>query len=217
MTVALPMSTEKPKGPDDSADLTEIGEAFSSKVWSRALDSRVRKHPKFFEFLWQGRFWWIVAAAVTFVLPVLHNNNTAALSYSRSDILYGFDLLVPMLSTESDDGSYVYVSSFTINPLALAIYGLAALHLYLLFVKTRVSWRLTLWHGLIQTVGIALFPFIDIPVMTYILRGFGSHWHVQPPMVGFWILLLSGLALWGGAYGQIVRGSPIPEEPPPLK
>jgi hypothetical protein len=86
----------------------------------------------------------------------------------------------------------------------------------LLFVKTRVSWRLTLWHGAIQTVATILFPFLDIPVLTVVLPHFNSYWHVQPPLVGFWILLLSGLALWAGAYGQIVRGSPIPEEPPPL-
>jgi len=209
------MSTDKPKGPGDSSDLTEIRNAFSSKVWSRAVDSRIRKYPKFFEFLWQRRFWWIVAAAVTFILPVLQNDNTDALSYSRLNILYGFDLLVPMLSTWNNNGG-VYVSSFSINPLALLIYGLAVLHLYLFFVKTRVSWRLTLWHGVIQTVATILFPFVDIPVLTRILPGFSSYWHIQPPLVGFWILLLSGLALWGGAYGQIVRGSPLPEEPPPL-
>jgi len=209
------MSTDKPKDSGDSADLTEVREAFSSKVWSRALDHRVRQFPRFFEFLWQGRFWWIVAAAVTFVLPVLQNDNTAALSYSRSTNLYGFDLLLPMLSNWNDNG-VVYVSSFSINPLALIIYGLAALHLYLFFVKTRVSWRLTLWHGLIQTVLTILFPFLDIPVLNVVLPHFSSYWHVQPPLVGFWILLVSGLALWGGAYGQIVRGSPIPETPPPL-
>jgi hypothetical protein len=209
------MSTDKPKGPDDSADLTEIGEVFSSKVWSSALDNRIRKHPKFFEFLWQGRFWWIVAAAITFVLPVLQNDNTASLSYSRSSNLYGFDLLVPVLCRWSDNG-VIYVSAVSINPLALIIYGLAALHLYLYFVKARVSWRLTLWHGVLQTVAIILFPFLDIPVMNVVLRGFSSYWHMQPPLVGFWILLLSGLALWGGAYGQIVRGSPVPETPPPL-
>jgi hypothetical protein len=211
------MSTDKPKGSGDSADLTEVREAFSSKAWSRAIDHRVRKHPRFFEFLWQGRFWWIVAAAATFVLPVLQNDNTAALSYSRSDNLYGFDLLVPMLSTYNDDASVVHVSSLSINPLGLIIYGLAALHLYLFFVKTRVSWRLTLWHGILQTVATILFPFLDIPVLTVVLPHFSSYWHVQPPLVGFWILLISGLALWGGAYGQIVRGSPIPEEPPPLR
>jgi hypothetical protein len=209
------MSTDKPKGPDDSADLTEIGEAFSSKVWSRALDNRIRKHPKFFEFLWQGRFWWIVAAAVTFILPVLQNDNTASLSYSRSSNLYGFDLLVPVLCRWSDNG-VIYVSAVSINPLALIIYGLVALHLYLFFVRTRASWRLTLWHGAIQTIATILFPFLDIPVMNVVLRGFSSYWHMQPPLVGFWILLLSGLALWGGAYGQIVRGSPVPETPPPL-
>ena len=121
-----------------------------------------------------------------------------------------------MLSAYNEDNSVVHVSSFSINPLALAIYGLAALHLYLIFVKTRVSWRLTLWHGAIQTVATILFPFLDIPVLTVVLPHFSSYWHVQPPLVGFWILLISGLALWGGAYGQIVRGSPIPEEPPPL-
>ena len=205
------MSTDKPKGPDDSSDLTEIRDAFSSKAWSRALDNRVRKHPKFFEFLWQGRFWWIVAAAITFILPVLQNDNTAALSYSRSNILYGFDLLVPMLSSWNDNG-VIYISSFSINPLALIIYSLAGLHLYLLFVRTRVSWRLTLWHGLIQTVATILFPVLDIPVLNVVLHGFHSYWHVQPPLAGFWILLLSGLALLGGAYGQIVRGSPLPVE-----
>ena len=210
------MSTDKPKGPDDSADLTEIREAFSSKVWSRALDNRIRKHPKFFEFLWQGRFWWIVAAAVTFILPVLQNDNTASLSYSRSANLYGFDLLVPVLCRWNDNG-VIYVSAISINPLALIIYGVAALHLYLFFVRTRVSWRLTLWHGAIQTIATILFPFLDIPVMNVVLRGFSSYWHIQPPLVGFWILLLSGLALWGGAYGQILRGSPVPEEPPPLQ
>ena len=209
------MSTDKPKGPGDSADLTEIREAFSSKVWSRALDNRIRKHPKFFEFLWQGRFWWIVAAAVTFILPVLQNDNTASLSYSRSSNLYGFDLLIPVLCRWNDNG-VIYVSAVSINPLALIIYGLAAMHLYLFFVKTRVSWRLTLWHGLMQTIATILFPFLDIPVMNVVLRGFSSYWHMQPPLVGFWILLLSGLALWGGAYGQILRGSPLPETPPPL-
>ena len=210
------MSTDKPKGPGDSADLTEIREAFSSKVWSRALDNRIRKHPKFFEFLWQGRFWWIVAAAVTFILPVLQNDNTASLSYSRSSNLYGFDLLIPVLCRWNDNG-VIYVSAVSINPLALIIYGLAAMHLYLFFVKTRVSWRLTLWHGLMQTIATILFPFLDIPVMNVVLRGFSSYWHMQPPLVGFWILLLSGLALWGGAYGQILRGSPVPETPPPLE
>src|SRR5271170_1725784 len=130
------MSTDNPKRADDSAELTEIKEAFSSKAWSSAIDERIRKHPKFFEFLWAGRFWWIVAAAVTFVLPVLQNDNTSALSYSRSDNLYGFDLLVPMLSTYTNfSDSATYISSFSINPLALIIYGLAALHLYLFFVK----------------------------------------------------------------------------------
>jgi hypothetical protein len=210
------MSADKPKDSGDSADLTEVREAFSSKAWSRALDHRVRKHPRFFEFLWQLRFWWIVAAAATFILPVLQNDNTSTLSYSRSDNLYGFDLLIPMLSAYNDDNSVVHVSSVSINPLALLIYGLAALHLYLFFVKTRVSWRLTLWHGILQTVATILFPFLDIPVLTVVLPHFSSYWHVQPPLVGFWILLISGLALWGGAYGQIVRGSPIPEEPPPL-
>lgn len=210
------MSADKSKAPGNSSDLTEVREAFSSKAWSRALDNRVRQFPRFFEFLWQFRFWWIVAAAVTFVLPVLQNDNTATLSYSRSANLYGFDLLVPMLSAYSDNDNVVHVSSFSINPLALIIYGLAALHLYLLFVKTRVSWRLTLWHGIIQTVATILFPFLDISVLNIVLPHFNSYWHVQPPMVGFWILLFSGLALWGGAYGQIVRGSPIPETPPPL-
>jgi len=209
------MSADKPKGPGDSGDLTEIGEAFSSKAWSRALDERVRKFPRFFEFLWQGRFWWIVAAAVTFVLPVLENADSLAVSYSGSTNLYGFDLLVPMASGTNDNG-VGYISGFSINPLALIIYGLAALHLYLYFVKVRVSWRLTLWHGVIQTVLTILFPFVDIPVLNLVLHGFSSYWVLQPPLVGFWILLLSGLALWAGAYGQIVRGSPIPEEPPPL-
>jgi hypothetical protein len=211
------MSTDKPKSPGDSADLAEVREAFSSRVWTRALDHRVRQHPRFFEFLWQWRFWWIVAAAVTFILPVLQNDNTASLSYSRSANLYGFDLLVPMLSTYTNySDSATYISSFSINPLALIIYGLAGLHLYLLFVKTRVSWRITLWHGILQSVATILFPFLDITVLNIILPHFNSYWHVQPPLVGFWILLFSGLALWGGAYGQIVRGSPIPEMPPPL-
>ena len=209
------MSTDKPKNSSGS-DLAEIKQAFSSKVWTRAIDHRVRQHPKFFEFLWQWRFWWIVAAAATFILPVLQNDNNLALSYSRSSNLYGFDLLVPMLSNYTDYNNIVHVSSFSINPLALLIYGLAALHLYLFFVKTRVSWRLTLGHGAIQTVATILFPFLDIPVLTVVLPHFSSYWHVQPPLVGFWILLFSGLAIWGGAYGQILRGSPIPEEPPPL-
>lgn len=210
------MSTDKPKGPGNSSDLVEVRQAFSSKAWSRALDSRVRQFPRFFEVLWQGRFWWIVAAAFTLILPVLQNDNTSTLSYSRSANLYGFDLLVPMLSAYNDDNTVVHVSSFSINPMALIIYGLAALHLYLLFVKTRVSWRLTLWHGIIQTVLTILFPLLDISVLNIVLPSFNSYWHVQPPLVGFWILLFSGLAIWAGAYGQIVRGSPIPEEPPPL-
>ena len=210
------MSVEKPKGSGSSGDLSEIRGAFSSKVWTRAIDHRVRQYPRFFELLWQGRFWWIVAAALTFILPVLQNDNTATLSYSRSTNLYGFDLLVPMLSAWNEDSSVVHVSSFSINPLALVIYGLAALHLYLLFVRTRVSWRLTLWHGIIQTVATILLPFLDITVLNIVLPGFNSYWHVQPPLVGFWLLLFFGLAIWVGAYGQIVRGSPIPEEPPPL-
>jgi len=209
------MSTDKPKNSGGS-DLTEIKRAFSSKVWTRAIDHRVRQFPRLFEFLWQGRFWWLVAAAVTFILPVLQNDNTLWLSYSRSNNLYGFDLLIPMLSSYTENNNVIYVSSFSVNPMALIIYGLAALHLYLLFAKVRVSWRLTLWHGIIQTVLAALFPFLDITVLNIVLPGFKSYWHVQPPLVGFWILLLSGLAIWAGAYGQIVRGSPIPEEPPPL-
>lgn len=204
------MSANKPKGLGGSSDLTEIKEAFSSKAWFRSLDNRVRQHPKFFDFLWQTRFWWIVAAAVTFILPVLQNDNTATLSYSRSNILYGFDLLVPMLSGWSDN-NVVYVSSFSINPQALVIYGLIVLHLYLLFVHAQVSPRLTLWHGVIQTVLTILFPVLDIPVLNFVLHGFNSYWHVQPPAVGFWILLLSGLALWGAAYGRILRGLPVPE------
>jgi hypothetical protein len=204
------MSADKPKSSGDSSDLTEVREAFSSKAWSKALDNRIRQHPKFFDFLWQARFWWILAAAVTFILPVLENDNTATLSYSRSNILYGFDLLVPMLSSWTDNG-VVYVSSFSINPLALIIYGLLILHLYLFFVHTQVSPRLTLWHGVIQTVLTILFPVLDIPVLNLVLHGFNSYWHVQPPAVGFWILLLSGLALWGAAYGRILRGLPIPE------
>jgi hypothetical protein len=210
------MSAGDPKSPDDSSDLAEIRGALSSKVWHRALDNRVRKHPKFFEFLWQQRFWWVVAAAVTFLLPVLTNNNTAALSYSRTSTLYGFDLLVPMLSVWDANG-VLGINSFSINPLALAIYGLAGLHLYLFFVKTRVSPRLTLWQGAIQTIATIVFPVLDIPLMNVILSGFHSYWHVQPPLVGFWVLLISGLALWGGGYGQIVRGSPLPEGPPPLE
>jgi len=210
------MRTDKPKTSSSGSDLAEIKQAFSTKVWTRAIDARVRQFPRLFEFLWQGRFWWIVAAAATFILPVLQNDNSSTLSYSRSANLYGFDLLVPMLSAYNDDNTVVHVSSFSINPMALIIYGLAVLHLYLLFVKVRVSWRLTLWHGIIQTVLTILFPFLDITVLNLVLPGFNSYWHVQPPMVGFGILLLSGLALWAGAYGQIVRGSPIPEEPPPL-
>ena len=134
------MSTDKPKNSSGS-DLAEIKQAFSSKVWTRAIDHRVRQHPRLFEILWQGRFWWIAAAAFTFILPVLQNDNTLWLSYSRSNNLYGFDLLVPMLSAYNEDNTVVHVSSFSINPMALIIYGLAALHLYLMFVKFRVSWR----------------------------------------------------------------------------
>jgi len=208
------MSANKPK--NSGSDLAEVGKAFSAKVWTRAIDHRVRQFPRLFEFLWQGRFWWVAAAVATFVLPVLQNDNTLWLSYSRSTNLYGFDLLVPMLSSYTENNAVIYVSSFSVNPMALIIYGLAALHLYLLFVKVRVSWRLTLWHGITQTLLTLLFPFLDIPVLNIILHNFNSYWHVQPPMVGFWLLLLSGLMIWAGAYGQIVRGSPIPEEPPPL-
>jgi hypothetical protein len=206
------MSTDKSKSSGDSSDLAKIKNAFSSKVWSRALDARVRQHPKFFDFLWQTRFWWIVAAAITFILPVLENDNTLWLSYSRSTNLYGFDLLVPMLSSYTENNSVIYVSSFSINPMALIIYGLIVLHLYLLFVHVEISPRLTLWHGIIQTVLALLFPFLDIPVLTYILHNFNSYWHVQPPAIGFYVLVITGLALWGAAYGRILRGLPVPDE-----
>jgi hypothetical protein len=118
------MSAQKP---DDYGD-TDLRSAFSTKAWRRAVDDRVRRFPRFFDFLWRQRVWWLIATALTFVLPVLQNDNTAALSYSRSIQLYGFDLLVPMLSKWTDN-NVVYVSSFSINPLALVIYGLAVLHL----------------------------------------------------------------------------------------
>jgi hypothetical protein len=200
------------RGP--ASDLTEIRGAFSSKAWRVALDNRIRKYPRFFEFLWQARLWWIIAAALTFVLPVLRNDNTYALSYSRSTNLYGFDLLVPMLS-QWDSSNVISIESFSVNPLALIIYGLAALHLYLFFVRSKVSPRLTAWHGAIQTILTILFPFLDIPVLNFVLPKFNSYWHVQPPLFGFWLLLFSGLVLWGGAYGRILRGLPL-HEPPPL-
>jgi hypothetical protein len=210
------MSADKPKSSGDSSDLAEVRQALSSKVWFQALDNRIRQYPRFFEFLWDWRFWWIAVAAFTFILPVLQNDNTATLSYSRSSNLFGFDLLFPMLSAWSNDNNVVHIRSFSVNPMALIIYGLAGLHLYLLFVKTPVSPRLTLWHGAIQTVLTILFPFLDITVLNWVLPGFNSYWHVQPPLVGFWFLLLSGVALWGAAYGRILRGLPVHEEPPPL-
>jgi hypothetical protein len=210
------MSTEDPKLPGQPDDLAEIRGALSPKVGLRALDARIRQHPQFFEFLWEWRFWWIVAALATFVLPVLTNDNTLTLSYSRSINLYGFDLLVPVIS-QNDSYNVVSVRSFSINPMALVIYGLAALHLYLIFVKSRVSAHVTLWHGVIQTVLTLLFPFLDIPVLNMVLPSFKSFWHVQPPQVGFWILLVSGIMLWAGGYGRVLRGLSIPEVPPPLR
>ena len=206
------MSADKPPQSRPS-DLTEIRGAFSSKAWSRALDNRIRQYPDLFNFLWEQRFWWILASAITFVLPVLQNDNTLALSYSRSIHLYGFDLLVPMLSTYNDN-NVVYISSFSVNPLAFIIYALCALQLYLFFVGTRVSARLNLWHGILQTVITVLFPFLDITVLNYILPGFNSYWHVQPPLTGFWILLGAGLLLWAASYGRILRGLPVPEPSP---
>jgi len=203
------MSAEDPRKDSTAADLSEVERALSSEAGLRALDSRIRQHPQFFEFLWRLRFWWVLAAVITFILPVLQNNNSAALSYSRSGTLYGFDLLVPMISRTNDNG-ITYISSFSVNPLAFVIYGLAALHLYLCFVQARVSPRLACWHGAIQTILTILFPVLDIPVLNIVLREFNSYWHVQPPLFGFWVLLFSGLALWGGGYGQIVRGSPLP-------
>jgi hypothetical protein len=208
------MSANKPNH-SEASELREIRGAFSSKAWSRALDNRIRQYPDLFNFLWEQRFWWIVAGAITFCLPVLQNDNSYWLSYSRSTNLYGFDLLVPMLSSYGDNNNIVYVSSFSVNPLALLIYGLAVVHLYLLFVGTRVSARLTLWHAAIQTIATALFPFLDITVLNWVLPGFKSYWHVQPPLTGFWILLVSGLLLWAASYGRILRGLPV-HEPPPL-
>jgi hypothetical protein len=161
----------------------------------------------------------LVAGAATFVLPVLYNDDTISLTYSGSTSLYGFNLLVPIMSntyTDARSGStYATFNAFSIDPLALIIYGLLALHLYLFFVKTPVSPRLTAWHGFIQTLVIVLMPFLEIPVLNVVLHGFSSYWGIQPPAFGFWILLLSGLALWSGAYGQILKAHPH-HTPPPL-
>jgi hypothetical protein len=205
------MSTEKQKGSGSSSDLTEVRKAFSTSAWTRALDYRVRQNQKFFNFLWDQRVWILSGTMLTLIMPVLQNDNTLWLSYSRSANLYGFDLLVPMLSSTAEN-NVVYVSSFSVNPMALIIYGLAALHLYLIFVRANVSARLALWHGIIQTLLAIGFPFLDITTLNLILPHFNSYWHVQPPLTGFWLLVITGLALWGAAYGRILRGiSPIEE------
>jgi hypothetical protein len=208
------MSTGKPSNQPD--DFAPIRESLSPGVLKSALANRVSQHPAFFEFLWKYRFWWVVASAVTFVLPVLYNDNLYTLSYSGSANLYGFDLLVPVSSSTAHSGAVTIYDSFSINPQALIIYGLIGLQLYLFFVGKQVSARLVFWHGLIQTVATVLFPVLDIPVLNLILRGFNSHWHLQPPLFGFWVLLLAGLALWGGAYYQLLKSAPAHPAPPPL-
>jgi hypothetical protein len=207
------MSGDKPKNQAQPDDLAQVRESFSTRKWKSAIDDRIRRHPALFDFFWKYRLWWLIAGAATFVLPVLRDANIYALSYSGSSNLYGFDLLVPMLSASHDNGVTSY-TSFSINPEALVIYGLVAVHLYLFFVRTPVSPRLTFWHGCIQGVATLLFPFLDIPTMNLLLHGFNSYWHIQPPLVGFWILLIAGGFLKGGAYAQLLKSDH--HTPPPL-
>jgi hypothetical protein len=213
------MSTEKPKDQGVPDDVAAIKGAFSPAKGRAALDGFFLKQAGFFGLLWRWRFWFLVAGAATFVLPVLYNDDTISLTYSGSTSLYGFNLLIPVTSNTYTNGNsgatYASFTGFSIDPMALVIYALLALHLYLFFVKTPVSPRLTAWHGFIQTVLILLMPFLEIPVLNVVLHGFSSYWGIQPPAFGFWILLLSGLALWSGAYGQILRAGPH-HTPPPL-
>jgi hypothetical protein len=207
------MSTQKPNDRGLPDDVAALKGAFSRARARAALDGFFRRHPDFFAALWAGRFWFLVAGAATF-MPVLYNDDTIALTYSGSTSLYGFNLLVPVMSnttTDADSGrTYATFTAFSIDPLALILYGLLAAHLYLFFVKTPVSPRLTAWHGCIQTLVILAMPFLEIPVLNTVLHGFSSYWGIQPPALGFWILLVSGVALWAGAYGRLLH------HPPPL-
>jgi hypothetical protein len=213
------MSTEKPKDQGVPDDVAALKGAFSPGKGRAALDGFFLRHAGFFGGLWQWRLWFLVAGAATFVLPVLYNDDTISLTYSGSTSLYGFNLLVPVTSNTYTDAAngvtYASFTGFSIDPLALVLYGLVALHLYLFFVKTPVSPRLTAWHGFIQTAIIILMPFLEIPVLNVVLHGFSSYWGIQPPSFGFWIVLLSGLALWTGAYSQILKAHP-PHAPPSL-
>jgi hypothetical protein len=210
------MSAEKPNDHGLPDDVAALKGAFSPGKGRAALDGFFRRHPGFFAALWRERFWFLVAGAATFVLPVLYNDDTIPLTYSGSTSLYGFNLLVPIMSDTYTDArtgqTYATFTAFSIDPLTLLLYGLLAAHLYLFFVKTPVSPRLTAWHGFIQALLILLMPFLEIPVLNIILHGFSSYWGIQPPAFGFWLLLLSGLAVWAGAYSQLLKD----HTPPPL-
>jgi hypothetical protein len=213
------MSAEKPKDHGVPDDVAAIEAAFSPGKGRAALEDFFLRHQGLFDRLWRWRLGFLVAAAATFVLPVLYNDDTASLTFSGSSSLYGFNLLVPVTSntyTEARTGqTFASFIGFTIDPFALVLYGLLALHLYLFFVKTPVSPRITAWHGFIQALVVVLMPFLEIPVLNVILHGFSSYWGIQAPAFGFWVLLLTALALWAGAYGQILKARPY-HTPPPL-
>jgi hypothetical protein len=179
--------------------------AFSWRKFREAIDERVRSNGAMVAFLYTHRVWLLAASGVTLFLPVMENDNTACLNWSQSPALTGFDVLVPVLTKVNLFSGAIASRTFSIDPLGLLIYLPLAVHLYFQFVKYTVPARWVFWQGVIQTSATILLPFTQIAILTWVLPGFHSVWHLQPPLWGFWILLGCGVALLLGAYGELLK------------
>lgn len=191
--------------------------ARSAFSWSRfraALDERVRGNRSILEFLFRHRFWLVAVSCCTFFMPVLENDNTANLNWSQTSSLFGFDVLVPVVTRVNLYSGIVASRSFSIHPLGALIYLPLAVYLYLLFVKHAVPVRWIFWQAVVQTVSTLLLPFAHIALLTFVLPGFSSTWHCQSPLIGFWILLICGVALLAASYHEFIRTPEITPSAP---
>lgn len=179
--------------------------AFSWKRFKSALDERIIGAKEPLEFIYRNRFWFWLVSAVTFVLPVLENQNTASISWARSASLLGFDILVPVCTRANIYSGYVASRSISIHPLGLLIYVPLGVLLYLAFVRQPIPLRWEFRHAVLQTIATLLLPFAHIVLLTMVMPGFRSEWHSQSPLIGYWVLLACAIVLLAATYHELIK------------
>jgi len=118
---------------------------------------------------------------------------------------------VPVCTKANIYTGFVAARSFSLHPIGVLIYLPLAMLLYLTFVRQPIPIRWTFRQAMLQTMAVLLLPILHIPLLTMVMPGFNSEWHSQSPLLGFWILLVCGVALMAASYHERIK--PMPASP----